>query len=874
MSSRCTSLVAALGGLCFVQGNLHAQWNLVEDASFSGGGGQQCVELTQAANEQKGAAWHDCEIHLDAPFNLSFSVNLGGNDGGADGMCFVLHQAGNTNGLVAQNGHPIGYAEGPFGSSLAVELDTWSNDGQANNGPVNLNDPWFDHLAILRNGINNHNDPSVLSPAVQAHPVNTNIEDGQDHSFQLTWDPTSTLFEVYFDGALRASTTLDIVNNIFGGDPMVNWGWTSSTGGANNAHAFCLEDAYYSTYVEAVGVLEDAPWEVCENGQLELTAEALLPGLNPSWVDTGTDLITIQTPGQYLLYAEDALGCPTHNEASVSGLPAPNLQLASGPDLVGCGVTEAVLQATADPGSSIMWDNLPGEELVTTVEGFHYAEAVLGECVETDSVWVLFQPIPDVSATWNGAVVTGTVEACVGEPLLLEAQGTLGSTSSWDGTNSDVQNVTASGSYVAVSEINGCESSPLEVTVEMLELPNGSFSSSPSVLCWNSSGQVGFVPNNGASLLGWSFPTGTNSEWQAGPGPYSVDLMGVNGCENTLTFTYNSLPPIQSGLVDPDPLCDESIAVLEVPGNVDDVSWNVGGNGTQLNVVSSMGGGPFVANVTLGNCAQSDTAWVTWWPTPNVGSHPDTVVKCVLDLPYSFNWPTQTEQAVGAWVWEVNTEPATAGYQAWGEGDYQVEIRDVATGCSDTHTTTVKVLPNLNVVAEAESPLICIGDSSGVVVELVPVNGTDPYDIPFSLEWSTDGMTGMTPMAAEGEHVVTVSNACGSDEGLVEITEEYCGCHLWIPNAFTPDNDGLNEGLKVVSSCEWDAFRFEVYNRWGQAVWVSEDQDQPWDGGADHLGGGAHYLPDGWYPYVVSWEYREKGVFHKKRKTGRILILR
>ena len=45
-------------------------------------------------------------------------------------------------------------------------------------------------------------------------------------------------------------------------------------------------------------------------------------------------------------------------------------------------------------------------------------------------------------------------------------------------------------------------------------------------------------------------------------------------------------------------------------------SWNVGGTDNELYVVSSMGGGPFVATVTLGACTETDTAHVTWWPTP------------------------------------------------------------------------------------------------------------------------------------------------------------------------------------------------------------------------------------------------------------------
>ena len=379
---------------------------------------------------------------------------------------------------------------------------------------------------------------------------------------------------------------------------------------------------------------------------------------------------------------------------------------------------------------------------------------------------------------------------------------------------------------------------------------------------------------NDASIVSWDLPAGTTNLNQAGAGVYQANLVHDNGCESSETFNYTMLPPIATGLLDPAPLCDEEVAMLSVTGNVDAIAWNVGGNGANLPVVASMGEGPFVAEVTLGQCTETDTAFVTWWPTPTVGSQPDSVVRCVLDAPHSFVWPTQTDQPVGTWIWSVNNEPATAGFSAYDEGEYLVEVRDNATGCMDTHTTHLEVLPNLDVVASAVDPLICIGDSTEVRVELLPVLDTDPYEIPFSLVWSTEGAAGFENNVAGGEHYVTATNACGSSVALAEVEEEYCGCHVWIPNAFTPDGDGLNEGFRIESSCEWDAFSFQVFNRWGEQVWSTDDAERPWDGGTPDLGNGDHYLPDGWYPYIVKWEYREDGTFYREQKVGRILIVR
>ena len=153
---------------------------------------------------------------------------------------FCPSPSGNVgNNLVGSNGGDIGYANGPFGAT-SIAGDTYLN-GQ--NG-----DPSYDHIAI------NGEVKSAPQPqwTVQANVSNNNIETGLSYPFRLTWDAASNTLEVYFNGVLRKTLTLDLTNNIFNGNPLVNWGWTGTTGGATNVHSFCLENAYYSTHIEAV----------------------------------------------------------------------------------------------------------------------------------------------------------------------------------------------------------------------------------------------------------------------------------------------------------------------------------------------------------------------------------------------------------------------------------------------------------------------------------------------------------------------------------------------------------------------------------------------------------------------------------------------
>ena len=114
--------------------------------------------------------------------------------------------------------------------SWAVEMNTYQN----------TNDPGYDHIAIEKNGDVNHGSSNTLAGPVQMSASSPNVEDGAWHQVRIIWDPSSLTMLVYFDGILRLSHVYDIINNIFGGNGLVYWGFTAGTGGARNEQRFCV----------------------------------------------------------------------------------------------------------------------------------------------------------------------------------------------------------------------------------------------------------------------------------------------------------------------------------------------------------------------------------------------------------------------------------------------------------------------------------------------------------------------------------------------------------------------------------------------------------------------------------------------------------
>ena len=71
-------------------------------------------------------------------------------------------------------------------------------------------------------------------------------------------------------------------------------------------------------------------------------------------------------------------------------------------------------------------------------------------------------------------------------------------------------------------------------------------------------------------------------------------------------------------------------------------------------------------------------------------------------------------------------------------------------------------------------------------------------------------------------------------------------CPIYLPNAFTPDNDGMNDvwGAETNESC-WLSWLLRVYSRYGDVVWESEDPSDMW------LGGEEYYVPSDVYNYQL-----------------------
>jgi len=147
---------------------------------------------------------------------------------------------------------------------------------------------------------------------------------------------------------------------------------------------------------------------------------------------------------------------------------------------------------------------------------------------------------------------------------------------------------------------------------------------------------------------------------------------------------------------------------------------------------------------------------------------------------------------------------------------YKLEKVD-SNGCraSEGFTLSVDDPPYINLGPDTT---ICIG-----------------YDLLFNgssqgfYHWQDGSSDTNYRVTTPGIYYVSISNACGIVHDSCEVSYEDCRQIIWVPNAFTPNNDGVNDYFKPYLENVLQ-YHLYIYNRWGELVFETQDLNRGWNG--------------------------------------------
>jgi gliding motility-associated-like protein len=115
--------------------------------------------------------------------------------------------------------------------------------------------------------------------------------------------------------------------------------------------------------------------------------------------------------------------------------------------------------------------------------------------------------------------------------------------------------------------------------------------------------------------------------------------------------------------------------------------------------------------------------------------------------------------------------------------------------------------------------------------------------------WWNESDSPTIAVSEAGAYTVEIYNSCGSVSDTLVVNSQVCESHVYVPTAFTPDYDGVNDVWKIeATDLKW--FSARVYNRWGDVIWEASSPDKVWLGGVHQ---GDHYAQVQVYTYTVDY---------------------
>ena len=165
------------------------------------------------------------------------------------------------------------------------------------------------------------------------------------------------------------------------------------------------------------------------------------------------------------------------------------------------------------------------------------------------------------------------------------------------------------------------------------------------------------------------------------------------------------------------------------------------------------------------------------------------------------------------------------------------------------------------------------------IVNTVDITLTADGGAGDELIWSLDSCLGDTvgygsPLEImRPEHTSTYyaywANQCGRSlckDVQVVIIYDF---NISIPNAFTPNGDGLNDDFGIVSNTFFEEFSMQIYNRWGQLIYETTDQTNGWDGTYN-----GNKVSKGAYIWKIIYNLQTTGPYNNKEvETGTVMLV-
>ena len=541
-------------------------------------------------------------------------------------------------------------------------------------------------------------------------------------------------------------------------------------------------------------------------------------------------------------------------------------------------------------GTTIQYDAFTSPITVTLnvvpCSNYHFKLAVADAIDGIYDTGVFFAMQSLVCATTLTVTATSTPSACSANNGTATVTSVTGGASpytySWSNgqTTSTAINLAPGNYTVTAIDHNGCLSGTQTVTVTN----NGGFTTTSSqinVTCFGSNNGSATVTAQGGNIpytYSWSTnPIQTTPTVSNVPaGNYTVIVTDATGCTQTATYTIIQ-PPVVTGSItnSTNVSCfggNNGSATANGNGGTGTLNYSWNTNPTQNSPTASnlMAGNYIVTIKDVNGCTITQSITIT---------QPGGMTISTSSTPSSCGMKNGTVSVIASggatpytYLWLTNPVQTTPIVSNLGSGTYTVIVSD-ANGCTQLQSASVgggiPPVANFNFNPDPVSlldPVVVFTDGSSgnptVWIWNFGDNGSPQNTSAMQNPIHTYSDTGRYCIS------LVVSDSSGiCKDSIVKCIEVQAPYTFYIPNSFSPNNDGKNELFYGYGTCIKD-FHILIFDRWGNKIFESYDILQGWNGAVNNKG---NLVQED----VYVWKVTITDIYGKEHKyIGRVTLLR
>lgn len=585
----------------------------------------------------------------------------------------------------------------------------------------------------------------------------------------------------------------------------------------------------------------------CTTLNTTLTANSATTGLNYQWAGgPATNTFVVNNAGSYTVSATDpSNGCVGSASVTVTSNTIAPVVNPSNNGPLSCSQQNVSLSSNT-MGYISVWNgsglNNAPDPANTTVAGTYTVTVTdpVNGCISNSTTVVSSNVVlPNVSIAPAGQLT------CTSSQVNLQGSSTTpGVTYQWSGgPSTSVYSVGLPGTYTltVTDPANNCTNS---ATVTVTQAPQFTLSINATNVSCNggSNGTATAIPQgNGPFTYSW---TGSGSQTLATAtnlpaGSYTVTVTETSsGCVQNVSITITEpLPMSITANASATQVCQGTSVNLNGlaqngtgPYNY---LWSTGQSGQNISSVVAANTTYTLTVTDANNCSANTTVTVNVVPAPSVnfsgtnlfGCSPVCAVLTTTVVAQSYSWNFGDGSS-------SSQQNATHCYSNPGNYNITLSITD-NTGCTGTQTVNnfVSVYPN------AQAGFIATPNPVSVLDPRVEFSNTSTNATSYLWYFGNDDMSSVAnPVYVypdAGTYTVTLiaNNSYGCPDtvrSVIRVEEDFA---VYIPNAFSPDGDGLNEVFmpKGVGISK-DDYTLLIFDRWGQEIFKTHDLLTGWDG--------------------------------------------